>query len=210
MLSLKPRQDLFSIAFSKDDFDSALITKYNALITPGEVVTNIIDAVNESITGITFSGIDSEPVEQSQHGSREQTETDYDILPHTSKLGHINIEPYHNIVYRQHGNPLNSFDKELTVSFRLNQGLLNYLFLQENLQKYISKQNTYEGIKQLTANILSDTGEIISSIELKDIVFKSISSLDLTFKQVGREEKEFTTSFLYNNIRITSGKHTTF
>lgn len=210
MLSLKPRQDLFSLAFNKDDFDSALIAKYNALITPGEVVTNIIDAVNESITGLTFSGIDSDPVEQSQHGSRDQTETDYDTLPHTSKLGHINIEPYHNIIYRQHSNPLNSFDKSLTVSFRLNQGLLNYLFLQENLQKYISKQNTYEGIKQLTANILSDTGEIISSVELKDIVFKSISSLDLTFKNVGREEKEFTAEFIYNNIRITSGKHTAF
>lgn len=210
MLSLKPRQDLFSLAFNKDDFDSALITKYNALITPGEVITNIIDVVNESITGITFIGINTDPVEQTQHGARDQKESDYDTLPHNSKLGHINIEPYHNIIFRQHNNPLNSFDKEITVSFRLNQGLLNYFFLHENLQKYISKQNIYEGIKQLSINILSDTGEIISTVEFNNIIFKSISDLDFTFKQVGREEKEFTTVFAYNNIKITSGKHTAF
>ena len=116
MLSLTPRFDLFEFRFPKDFFPQEVYDKYYRLINENQaVIFDPVNLVNESIQGITIPGI-TDIVEP-------QPQTSTNSIQRDSR--HINREPKHDNFYDGPSNPLDLMDKDFTVTFRQNQGLLN-------------------------------------------------------------------------------------
>lgn len=193
MLSLSPRYDQFKFAFPKDFLDEEITLKYDQIINklPG-VITNSIDYLNESIQGISFPGISDILTEQQQHG--------YNSNPYTNNTGKLNIEPQRTNIYRSTINPLMSINRELTVTFRYNQGLYNYFMLYESILKQHDKTYDYTSNSSFVLELLGEKGKVISKIKFTDILMDSIEGLEFNYSKVEREAGTFNVTFKFNNI----------
>lgn len=193
MLSLSPRYDLFRFTLPKDFLDEEITLKYDQIINklPG-VITNSIDYLNESIQGISFPGISDILMEQQQHG--------YNSNPYTNNTGRLNIEPQRTNIYRSTTNPLMSINKELTITFRYNQGLYNYFMLYESILKQHDKTYNYTPNSSFVLELLSEKGKVISKIKFTDLLMDSIEGLEFNYSKVERETGTFNVTFKFNNI----------
>lgn len=193
MLSLSPRYDQFKFAFPKDFLDEEITLKYDQIINklPG-VITNSIDYLNESIQGISFPGISDILTEQQQHG--------YNSNPYTNNTGKLNIEPQRTNIYRSTINPLMSISRELTVTFRYNQGLYNYFMLYESILKQHDKSYNSTPNSSFVLELLGEKGKVISKIKFTDLLMDSIEGLEFNYSKVEREAGTFNVTFKFNNI----------
>lgn len=193
MLSLSPRYDLFRFTLPKDFLDEEITLKYDQIINklPG-VITNSIDYLNESIQGISFPGISDILMEQQQHG--------YNSNPYTNNTGRLNIEPQRTNIYRSTTNPLMSINRELTITFRYNQGLYNYFMLYESILKQHDKTYNYTPNSSFVLELLSEKGKVISKIKFTDLLMDSIDGLEFNYSKIERETGTFNVTFKFNNI----------
>lgn len=193
MLSLSPRYDQFRFTFPKDFLDEEITLKYDQIINklPG-VITNSIDYLNESIQGISFPGISDILMEQQQHG--------YNSNPYTNNTGRLNIEPQRTNIYRSTTNPLMSISRELTITFRYNQGLYNYFMLYESILKQHDKTYDYTPNSSFVLELLSEKGKVISKIKFTDLLMDSIDGLEFNYSKIERETGTFNVTFKFNNI----------
>lgn len=193
MLSLSPRYDQFRFTFPKDFLDEEITLKYDQIINklPG-VITNSIDYLNESIQGISFPGISDILMEQQQHG--------YNSNPYANNTGRLNIEPQRTNIYRSTTNPLMSINRELTITFRYNQGLYNYFMLYESILKQHDKTYNYAPNSSFVLELLSEKGKVISKIKFTDLLMDSIEGLEFNYSKVERETGTFNVTFKFNNI----------
>ena len=117
MLSLSPRYDLFRFHLPKTFLPPEIEAKYTAILNKDAyTMTTAIDYLNESIQGVSMPGINDLTTVQTQHGSNNITRTS----------NRLNVEAAHDITYLTVENPLEKIDKEFKVTFRTNNGLLNY------------------------------------------------------------------------------------
>lgn len=190
-LSLSPRMDLIRIALPKEFLPKEVEEKYKKLLYKNpNIITSPIDYLNESIQGVSFPGVSDINIEQTQHGSNS--------IIRTSKT--INTEPAHQIVYTGPSNPLEKIEKEIKITFRLNQGLLNYFMIYETIFYKICKPLSYPPIDFLNIDILDEDGAIISTLKLIDVHIDGIEGLEFSFNKLERESNTFTATFRFNNI----------
>ena len=197
MLSLSPRFDLFRFEIPKDYIPEEVLDKYNDILrkTPG-VITNAIDYLNESIKGITIPGITDIITEQYQVSTN-----DIPLLTTPTIGGKINREPNHTNSTYSSVNPIDKIEREITVTFRMNQGLLNYFMLYETLFHRICKPELYETAHdQFVIQLLSQQGNIISKILLFQPKLSQIDGLEFDYSKSERQEDTFSVRFVYNNI----------
>lgn len=195
-LSLSPRYDLFKITLPKDFLPDSVIEKYYKILSqnPG-VISSPIDYLNESIKGIRIPGINSLVMEQTQH--------EYNPIKRISgfnKLGKINVEPQHSVVYKSAGNPLEKIEREFKITFRMNQGLYNYFMLYETIFNYYDKDIDEENPSIIYVEILDETGTIRGRLIFKDSHIDGIDGLDFSYDKTTREDGTFDVTFKYNNI----------
>lgn len=184
MLSLSPRFDLFRFLLPKDILPPEVESKYRGLINrePG-VLISPIDYLNESIKGITIPGFESVHIEQKQIGSHAG-----------------GIEPHHSNYYIGSSNPLDLIEREIKITFRLNQGLYNYFMLYETLFYRIDKSEQYVGGNDFYIDILDEQGRKASRIVLMQCSMDAIQGLDFSYDKVERQQDTFEVVFKYNNI----------
>ena len=192
MLSLTPRFDLFEFRFPKDFFPQEVYDKYYRLINENQaVVFDPVNLVNESIQGITIPGINDivEPQPQTSTNSIKRTST------------RINREPKHDNFYDGPSNPLDLMDKDFTVTFRQNQGLLNYFMMYETLFHHLCKPSLYDkGEDVWNINILNEQGRIYSKILLYQPRIMGIDGLDFSYSKIERTTETFDVKFSFNNL----------
>lgn len=198
MLSLSPRMDLFKFTLPKDFLPKEVEQKYYKLFAqnPG-VITTPIDYLNESIMGVSFPGISDINVIQEQHGSNT-------IKPSNTnngmRLGKMNVEPKHEIIYTTPDNPLEKIEKEFKVTFRQNQGLYNYFMLYETIFYKICKPSLYPPIDRLYIDILNENGGVVSRVLFYDCHIDGIEGLEFDYTKLERETGSFQVTFKFNNI----------
>ena len=119
MLSLSPRYDLIRFYLPKTFIPKEIEEKYTELLkSDNYTLTTAIDYLNESIQAVTMPGLSDLTVQQMQHGTKN-------IIENTNRRK-LNVSQAHEITYLAPGNPLEKIEKEFKVTFRTNQGLLNY------------------------------------------------------------------------------------
>ena len=192
MLSLTPRFDLFEFRFPKDFFPQEVYDKYYRLINENQaVIFDPVNLVNESIQGITIPGINDivEP----------QPQTSTNSIQRDSR--HINREPKHDNFYDGPSNPLDLMDKDFTVTFRQNQGLLNYFIMYETLFHHLYKPILYDkGNDVWTIRILNEQGRVYSNIMLYQPRIMGIDGLDFSYSKSERTSETFDVKFSFNNL----------
>ena len=193
MLSLSPRYDLFRFELPKTFLPEEINTKYqNILNRNAGVITTPIDYLNESIQGINIPGMTELVTEQQQHSHNS-------INP----SNRLNIEPGRSNSYKSTGNPLDKINKEITITFRFNQGFYNYFMLYETIFWKYCKPTNYPNEDVLYIELLDETGKIIARIKFFDCVIDGIDGLDFNYSKIQRDSGTFDMTFKFNNIDFT-------
>ena len=190
-LSLSPRYDLVRFHLPKTFLPPEIEQKYSEILNKDAyTMTSAIEYLNESIQGVTMPGISELTTTQTQHGSNGITRTNK----------RINVEGSHDITYLTVGNPLEKIDKEFKVTFRANQGLLNYFMLYETAFYYACREYVWECEPVMYIELLGEDGEVLSKIKYIDVHLDGIEGLDFNYSKVERESNTFDVTFKFNNI----------
>ena len=190
MLSLSPRYDLFRFALPKDFIPEEVNKKYQKLLDKNAgVLVTPIDYLNESIQGVNIPGISDLIIEQTQHSHNS-----------ISGNGRLNVEPSRSNSYKSPSNPLDRINKEITVTFRFNQGFYNYFMLYETIFWRCCKPTDYPNEDVLYIELLDETGRITSRVKFFDCMIDSIDGLDFTYSKIERDSGTFNITFKFNNI----------
>lgn len=192
MLSLSPRFDLFDFCIPKSFIPDELIVKYDGIVSQvsPSVFTNTIDYLNESIQGISIPGMSDLNIFQPQVSRNSGT-------PHE---GYLNIEPHHENSYLSAENPLMKIEKQLTVTFRQNQGLINYYLLYETAFHRYCRPQLYSTNETFILYLKNESGKYISQIKFYQPEINSIDGLEFSFNKIERAQETFSVSFTFNNI----------
>ena len=192
MLSLSPRWDLFRFMLPKEFFPERIRDKYQKVINKNaSVIMDPVSYVNESITGATLPGISELNYTQPQTSRNKAKQIG---------LGKLNIEPAHDNFYQTPANPLQNIDKEFKVTFRQNQGLLNYFMIYESVLERLIKGNELEPVGVFTLDILSEIGVPTAKIHLYQPLVTGIDGLEFMYSKIDRSSETFDVTFNYNNI----------
>ncbi len=190
MLSLSPRYDLFRFELPKTFLPKEVSDKYQKILNKNAgVLTTPIDYLNESLQGITIPGISDLTIDQTQHSSNS-----------IRGLGKINVEPSRNNTYKSTANPLDKINKEITITFRFNQGFYNYFMLYETIFWKFCKPTNYPNEDVLFIELLDETGKINARVKFMDCVIDGLDGLDFTYSKIERDSGTFNLTFKFNNI----------
>ena len=190
MLSLSPRYDLFRFELPKTFLPKEVSEKYQKILNKNAgVLTTPIDYLNESLQGITIPGISDLTIDQTQHSSNS-----------IRGLGKINVEPSRNNTYKSTANPLDKINKEITITFRFNQGFYNYFMLYETIFWKFCKPTNYPNEDVLFIELLDETGKINARVKFMDCVIDGLDGLDFTYSKIERDSGTFNLTFKFNNI----------
>lgn len=194
-LSLSPRYDLIKFNLPKTFLPQEVEEKYTAMLNKDVVPMNTaIDYLNESIQAITIPGISDLTVQQQQHGSNGIQTMD------VGNKKRINVETSHEINYLTTTNPLESIEKEFKVTFRTNQGLLNYFMLYETAFHYSCKEFAWECEPVMYVEFMNEDGTVISRLKFIDVFMNGMDGLEFNYTKIDRESNTFDVTFKFNNI----------
>lgn len=191
MLSLSPRYDLFRFELPKDFMPTEVHDKWQEILNkePG-VFVRPIDYLNESIKSITIPGISDINITQPQHS--------WNPIHRDEKR--INVDANQENTYVGSANPLDKINRELRVTFRINNGFYNYFMIYETIFYRICKHELYEGGEDLYIDLLDEDGTSRSRIKLFQCNIDGIDGLDLSYDKIDRQSDTFDVTFKFNNI----------
>ena len=193
MLSLSPRYDLVRFSFPKGFLPKEIEEKYTAILNKeNATLTTAIDYLNESIQSVTMPGISELTIQLVQHGSNGINTN----LP----IKKLNVEPAHEMTYIAPGNPLEKIEKEFKVTFRANQGLINYFMLYETAFYLICKGTGGDCEPVLYIDLMDEKGTVISRVKYMDVHMDGLEGREFNYTKVERESDTFEVTFKFNNI----------
>ena len=191
MLSLSPRYDLFRFELPKTFLPKEVSDKYQKILDRNAgVLTTPINYLNESIQGVNIPGISELTTDQQQHSTNSIERG----------LGRINVEPGRQHTYKANGNPLDKINKEITVTFRFNQGFYNYFMLYETIFWKYCKPTNYPNEDVLYIELLDETGRVNARVKFMDCVVEGLDGLEFTWSKIERDAGTFNLTFKFNNI----------
>jgi hypothetical protein len=135
----------------------------------------IMDYINSGIKDIVFPSLSYQTVEQS--------------------LYHGKI-----VSWRESGNIMDKFQNELDVTFRSFDSHLNYFIILQIINDYYLNNENYLDV--LNINVLDKDGDILYTVLLKEIIYKSLSELRMSYNSTEYSEQTFTLTFKYNFIDV--------
>ena len=190
-LSLSPRYDLIRFHLPKTFIPKEVEEKYTSYLNKDAyTMKSAIDYLNESIQGINMPGISGLTITQMQHGSNGINKV----------KNRTNVEGSHEMTYLGVGNPLEKIDKEFKVTFRTNQGLLNYFMLYETAFHYACREYKWDCEPVMHIEILDEKGTAIAKVKFIDVHMEGIDGLEFDYSKIERDSGTFDVTFKFNNI----------
>lgn len=153
-----------------------LETQFQTLMDKNHIPYNdIMDYVNATIKDIVFPSISYGVAEQHfYHGKK--------------------------IVWREAGNVMDKFQGEIDITFRSVDSHLNYFIILQVLNDFYLNTENY--LDNVSVQVLDKDGDLIYTIILKSVVYKSLSELRMQYYATDFHEQTFTLQFAYNFIDI--------
>lgn len=137
---------------------------------------NILDYINSTIKEITFPSLS------------------FDSKDMTIKYGK-------KIEYKEAGNVFDKFQNELDITFKSVDSHMNYFMMVQILIEYYMN-NRREYLPYISLQVIDIHGDLIYTILFKDIIFKSLSELRMSYNVQEADEKTFSITFRYNWLDI--------
>jgi len=175
---LNSRSSNFIFNFPKDWFYPEIQEKwtpyYKKQPLPYETAA---DFINVTVQSISFPGFNMEEVSQQKKGGKR-------------------------IDFKSAKNVNDLYGNEVTINFAHVDGFFNYWMLQDNINLFLNFDQTDLYLPDFTIRILDNEGFIMTSIFMKEILFKSFSELELSYTNNSFDFKSFSVTFSYNNLEI--------
>lgn len=137
--------------------------------------TSVIDYINSCIKDIVFPSLSYQSVEQEKYHGKK-------------------------IIFRESGNMMDKFQGEIDVTFRSVDSHLNYFIVMQVLNDFYLNKENYLDV--LSIKVLDKDGDLIYTILLKDVIYKSLSELRMSYYASEFSEQTFSLTFQYVYIDI--------
>jgi len=176
---LGARNNLFEFHFPKTFMPNAISDKYKPYLNriPGNVIENPLDFINYTIQGVNLPGMGFDAVEQDQKTGRK-------------------------IQWRSTIPTQELFSKELTVTFQLVDGYINYWMMLEILNYYYKFETREPFIDDLNIRMLDSEGHSIVTARIIRPLIKNISELSMSFASNVAEFTTFEITIGYNELEV--------
>lgn len=175
---LSARSNQFRFSFPRSFIPPEVADKYRPYFNriPGGLIKEPIDYWNYGIQSINLPGVSYSPVEQEEF--RGGTKTFRGSLP----------------IEKLYGN-------ELTVTMQGFDGWINYWMAFDTFNYYYNLTGKFPHLPEGNGiQILDGEGNALVTVRLKEMIWSSISSLDLNFSSNTVEFQTFDLGFNYNLI----------
>lgn len=175
-MRISSQNNQFIFNFPQNFVNRRLEKQFQILMDKNHIPYNdVIDYINATIKDIVFPSVSYDTAEQKfYHGK--------------------------NIRWREAGNVVDKFQGEIDVTFRSVDSHLNYfIILQVLTDFYLGKENYLD---VLNIKVLDKDGDLIYTILLKDVIYKSLSELRMAYYATDFNEQTFTIQFAYNFLEI--------
>jgi hypothetical protein len=175
---LNAKNNNFRLEIPKNFYFDTIVDKYEYIIKKLPCpYTNIRDYINASIQEVTVPEVSLPTVtQQSLHN------------PDVPWKGPWNMEK--------------SIAKELTVTFKLYEGYLNYWILYEQLHHFYKYSTKAQAFPDLYLSFLDNTGYELFTFRMVRVIFNEISNLSLSFSSNVPEFQTFTCGFVYTDFEL--------
>jgi hypothetical protein len=175
-MRISSQNNQFIFNFPQDFISRRLETQFQLLMDKNHIPYNdVIDYVNAAIKDIVFPSVSYNTVEQN--------------LYHGKKVN-----------WREAGNVLDKFQGEIDVTFRSVDSHLNYFIISQVLTDYYLNKKNYLDV--LSIQVLDKDGDLIYTILMKEVMYKSLSELRMAYYATEFNEQTFTIQFAYNFMDI--------
>ncbi len=176
---LNARDNQFQFGFPRTFIPKEVADKYRKYLNriPGNLIEEPIDFINYTIQSINFPGMGFDPVQQAQYPGRQ-------------------------ILFRASSPVQELFQKELTVTFQLVDGYINYWILLDTLTYYYNFSTEQPYAEALNLRMLDSEGNSLVTATMKKTLIKSISDLQMSFASNVAEFKTFDLSISYNELEV--------
>lgn len=175
-MRISSQNNQFIFNWPQDFVSRRLETQFQILMDKNHIPYNdVIDYVNATIKDIVYPSVSYDVVEQRfYHGKK--------------------------ITWREAGNVMDKYVGEIDVTFRSVDSHLNYFIVGQVLNDfYLGKKNYLDA---LSIKVLDKDGDLIYTVLLKAVIFKSLSELRMAYYATEFNEQTFTVQFTYNFLDI--------
>jgi hypothetical protein len=174
---LNARSNQFIFSFPRAFVPEEVSKKYQPYIDkiPGNLISRPIDIINYSVQSVGFPTFNYDPLQQ-------QFRTD-------QKWWRSSM-PLDNIV-----------NNDITVTFQLLDGYLNYWMMLDLFLYYYAFDNpNSHGPAGTALRIIDSEGNIMITLEFMDMLYKEIGSLELSYSNNSPEFSTFDCQFTFDSL----------
>lgn len=175
-MRISSQNNQFIFNFPENFITRELEEQYQKLMDKNLIPYNhVMDYINATIKDIVFPSVSYNTVDQKKYHGK-------------------------NINWREAGNVMDKFQGEIDVSFRSVDSHTNYFMILEILNAYYLGKTNYLDVVNI--KVLDKDGDLIYTILLKEVIYKSLSELRMAYYATDFNEQTFTLQFNYNFIDI--------
>lgn len=96
----------------------------------------------------------------------------------------------------------NNFNRDISITFKLYEGYINYWIMHDIFRHYYDLDNKNKFLPDFNISFLDHTGFEFINVNLHQIIFTSLSSLELDYSSNSPDFSTFNCNFRYNYIKI--------
>jgi len=176
---LNARDNLFEFHFPKTFMPKAISEKYKPYLNriPGNVIEEPLDFINYTIQSVNLPGMGYDAVEQQQ-------------------------KPGRSIQFRSTLPTQELFQKELSITFQLVDGYINYWIMLDILNHYYAFDTREPFIDDLNIRMMDSEGQSIVTARLNRPLIKNISELSMSFASNVADFTTFDITIGYNELEV--------
>ena len=175
-MRISSQNNQFIFNFPQDFISRRLESQFQLLMDKNHIpYLDVIDYINAAIKDITYPSLSFAVAEQTLfHGKKSN--------------------------WRESSNVMDKFQGELDITFRSVDSHLNYFIVMQVLIDYYLNKKNYLDV--LSIKVLDKDGDLIYTILLKEVIYKSLSELKMAYYATEFNEQTFSLTFAYNFIDI--------
>ena len=160
--------------FIYEDIDK----RYNRFLSRlPKTYETVIDYLNVSAQSMSFTGVTAENVQQEFQHRLQQWKSGHDFD-------------------RQ-------FTREFSITFKLNEGFINYWIMFEQFRRYLEFKQENEFLKDVRVSFIDRHGYELITFEFLQITMTGISEVSLDFSSNTPDFNTFICDFTFNDFKIT-------
>lgn len=183
-MMLDNRSDLFKIEFFKGFIPDEIKERWNPYLQRlPHPIRDVSDLIHWSIQSMNLPSISYDVVLQKKSGWE---------TPHQKGWEQT---------YRSSKSEMMLFDKNLQITFKLTDGAVNYFVLMETFWWWYDFENTSLYTKDLLFKLFDVDGINTMTYVFKDILFRGIGELSLSYSDNVPQFKTFTIDLTYNEMQ---------